>query len=103
MQGKPPVVIKQASNLMHELGLQSALVAHKAFKLALIQSGKIVNENMFKVLHEFKTSSLDFDNECIYCKYSQYAVRESAKIQVSEELLLSGKPDPRIDHLIKMF
>jgi hypothetical protein len=70
MQGRPPVVIKQASNLMHELGLQNALVAHKAFKLALIQSGKIVNENMFKVLHEFKTSSKDFDNECIYCKYS---------------------------------
>lgn len=55
---------------MSELGLDSAIVAHKAFLLALIQSGKIVSENMFKVLHEFKQSSRDFDNECIYCKYS---------------------------------
>lgn len=35
---------------------------------------------MFKVLHEFKQSARDFDNECIYCKYSQYALRESAKV-----------------------
>jgi hypothetical protein len=41
-------------SLMVELGLDSAIVAHKAFLLALIQAGKIVNENMFKVLHEFK-------------------------------------------------
>jgi len=39
---------------MSELGLEQALVAHKAFLLALIQAGKIINENMFKVLHEFK-------------------------------------------------
>ena len=65
---------------MTELGLDQAIVAHKAFLLALIQAGKIVNENMFKVLHEFKQSARDFDNECIYCKYSQYALRESAKV-----------------------
>ena len=35
---------------------------------------------MFKVLHEFKSSARDFDNECIYCKYSQYALRESSKV-----------------------
>lgn len=55
-------------------------MSHKSFLLALIQAGKLVNENMFKVLHEFKQSARDFDNECIYCKYSQYALRESAKI-----------------------
>jgi hypothetical protein len=66
-------------SLVIELGLDQALVAHKAFLLALIQAGKIINENMFKVLHEFKQSSRDFDNECIYCKYSQYALRESSK------------------------
>ena len=48
--------------------------------LALIKTNKIVNENMFKILHEMKTSALDFDNECIYCKYSQYAHKESAKV-----------------------
>lgn len=48
--------------------------------MALIKSGKIVNENMFKVLHEFKNSLKDFDNECIYCKYSQYALKESLKV-----------------------
>ena len=45
-------------------------MAHKAFLLALIKAGKIINENMFKVLHEFKSSAKEFDNECIYCKYS---------------------------------
>lgn len=39
---------------MTELGLEQAIVAHKSFLLALIQAGKIINENMFKVLHEFK-------------------------------------------------
>ena len=63
-----------------DLGLETAIVAHKAFLLALIQSGKITNENMLKVLHEFKSSALEFDHECIYCKYSQYALRESTKV-----------------------
>ena len=67
------------NSLMSELGLDQAFLAHKSFLLALIQAGKIVNENIFKVLYEFKTSAHDFDNECIYCKYSQYALRESAK------------------------
>lgn len=44
------------SSLYMELGLEQAIVAHKAFLLALIQSGKITNENMLKVLHEFKSS-----------------------------------------------
>jgi hypothetical protein len=35
---------------------------------------------MLKVLHEFKSSALEFDHECIYCKYSQYALRESTKV-----------------------
>ena len=48
--------------------------------LALIKTNKIVNENMFKILHEMKSSANDFDNECIYCKYSQYAHKESAKV-----------------------
>lgn len=39
---------------------------------------------MFKVLHEFKSSAKEFDNECIYCKYSQYALRESSKVLKSK-------------------
>lgn len=35
---------------------------------------------MLKVLHEFKSSATEFDHECIYCKYSQYALRESTKV-----------------------
>jgi hypothetical protein len=58
---------------------------HKAFLLALIKTGKVVGENMLKVLHEFKAASKDFDNECIYCKYSQYALRESSKQKASED------------------
>jgi hypothetical protein len=64
--------------------LDSAFVAHKAFLLALIKASKIINENMFKVLHEFKSSAKEFDNECIYCKYSQYALRESSKVLKSK-------------------
>jgi hypothetical protein len=41
---------------------------------------------MFKVLHEFKSSARDFDNECIYCKYSQYALRESSKVSSQNAL-----------------
>ena len=48
-------------NLLSELSLDTAIIAHKAFLLALIKAGKIVNENMFKVLHEFKASSKEFD------------------------------------------
>jgi hypothetical protein len=66
--------------LIVELGVDTALVAHKAFLLALIKSGKIINENMFKVLHDFKTSAQEYDSECIYCKYSHYALRESVKV-----------------------
>jgi len=44
---------------------------------------------MFKVLHEFKQSSRDFDNECIYCKYSQYALRESAKVGTTSSFVKS--------------
>jgi hypothetical protein len=39
---------------MSELGLDTAVIAHKAYLLALIQSGKIQMDNMFKVLTEFK-------------------------------------------------
>ena len=72
---------------------------------------------MFKVLHEFKQSAKDFDNECIYCKYSQYALRESYKVTThsgpgsfvrpgddpaNAEPLIQNQ-DPKIDHLVKMF
>jgi len=73
-----------------DLGLETAIVAHKAFLLALIQSGKITNENMLKVLHEFKSSALEFDHECIYCKYSQYALRESTKVIRNSAKATSG-------------
>ena len=56
--------------MLVELGIDDAFVAHKAFLLALIKASKVINENMFKVLHEFKLSAKEFDNECIYCKYS---------------------------------
>jgi hypothetical protein len=62
-----------------ELALDKAVIAHKAFLLSLIQSGKIANENMIKILNEFKCASGDFEPECIYCKYSQFAFKESAK------------------------
>lgn len=66
---------------------------------------------MFKVLHEFKQSARDFDNECIYCKYSQYALRESAKIAKALESegnnttdnIQGANGDARIENLVRMF
>mmetsp|Transcript_33811 Transcript_33811/g.32887 ORF Transcript_33811/g.32887 Transcript_33811/m.32887 type:complete len:138 (-) Transcript_33811:1763-2176(-) len=96
--------------IMQELGLDQAFVAHKAFLLALIKAQKIINDNMFKVLHEFKMSAKEFDNECIYCKYSQYALRESSKAahvmsQQNDQLEDSNREtgDVKVVHLIKMF
>lgn len=62
---------------MHDLGLDNAVTAHKAYLLALICCGKLVSENMFKVLNEFKQSASQYEKECIYCKYSTYAIKES--------------------------
>lgn len=73
------------SKLLKELGLDTALVCHKGFLLALIKSNKINNDNMLKVLHEFKTAGKESDQECIYCKYSQYALRESYKSIITNE------------------
>lgn len=109
----PPKMSSSGSSLFVELGLEIAIVAHKAFLLALIQSGKIIAENMLKVLHEFKSSATEFDHECIYCKYSQYALRESTKviknsvkgIEESEKssTLPESEAEPRIEYLIRMF
>lgn len=76
--GKTP--LSNTQSLMMELGLDRALTPHRAFLLALIRAGKFTTENMLKVLSEVKTSATEFDNECIYCKYSQYALKESAKL-----------------------
>jgi hypothetical protein len=55
---------------MMELGLDRALTPHRGFLLALIRAGKFNADNMLNVLSELKKSASEFDNECIYCKYS---------------------------------
>jgi hypothetical protein len=62
--------LTNTQSLMMELGLDKALTPHRAFLLALIRAGKFTADNMLKVLSEVKTSATEFDNECIYCKYS---------------------------------
>lgn len=74
------------------------MVCHKGFLLALIKSNKINNDNMLKVLHEFKIAGIEADAECIYCKYSQYALRESYKCHTEQM-----GDDFKIETLIKMF
>lgn len=59
--------------------------AHKAFLLALIRSGKVNVENLAKVLTEVKLSGSLVDTECIYCKYSQFALKESAKVGLLQQ------------------
>lgn len=114
--------LSSAQSLLLELELERVHAAHKAFLLALIRSGKINTENLLKVLAEVKQSGSAIDTECIYCKYSQFALKESNKVgllQQQQQLALqqqqvaSGqapvpqpgekKPDIRIEHLVKMF
>ena len=72
--------LTSAQSLLLELELERVHSAHKAFLLALIRSGKINTENLLKVLAEVKQSGSAIDTECIYCKYSQFALKESNKV-----------------------
>lgn len=72
--------LNSAQSLLLELELDKVHSAHKAFLLALIRSGKINIENLLKVLAEVKQSGNAIDSECIYCKYSQFALKESNKV-----------------------
>lgn len=81
--------LSNTQSLMMELGLDRALTPHRAFLLALIRAGKFNADNMLKVLSEVKTSATEFDNECIYCKYSQYALKESAKLLAKHQAALA--------------
>lgn len=72
--------LSSAQSLLLELELERVHAAHKAFLLALIRSGKINIENLLKVLAEVKQSGNQIDSECIYCKYSQFALKESNKV-----------------------
>jgi hypothetical protein len=66
--------------MLIELELDRIHPAHKSFLLALIRSGKVNTENLVKVQLEVKSSAATVDPECIYCKYSQFALKESAKV-----------------------
>ena len=74
--------LTSAQSLLLELELERVHSAHKAFLLALIRSGKINTENLLKVLAEVKQSGAAIDTECIYCKYSQFALKESNKVGI---------------------
>jgi len=65
---------------MNQLEMEAIHPAHKAFVLALIRSGKVNTENLNKVKIEIKQTGSKIDLDCIYCKYSQFALRESAKV-----------------------
>ena len=70
---------------MTDLELQNMQPAHKAFLLALLRSQKVNSENAFKVLTELKTTGNQIDLECIYCKYSMFALKESAKVGLMQQ------------------
>ncbi len=71
--------------MMIELELERMHPAHKAFILALIRSQKVNTENLQKVQAEIKLSGNAVDVECIYCKYSQFALKESAKVGLLQQ------------------
>ena len=72
--------LNSSVSLLIDLELERTHNAHKAFLLALIRSGKVNIENLLKVLAEVKASGSTVDTECIYCKYSQFALKESIKV-----------------------
>jgi hypothetical protein len=84
MYNKEPIdrtkPLSSAQTVLLELELQSVHSAHKAFLLALIRSGKVNIENLYRVLAEVKHSGSLVDSQCIYCKYSQFALKESTKV-----------------------
>lgn len=102
---------------MIDLEIERTHPAHKAFLLALIRSGKVNVENLVKVFIEIKQSGQQIDIECIYCKYSQFALKESAKVgllqqqqaqqnndqQMTPQQVAQQTQEFRIEHLIKMF
>lgn len=71
--------------MLIELDISRVHPAHKAFLLALIRSGKVNIENLGKVQLEIKTSGNAVDLDCIYCKYSQFALKESAKVGLLQQ------------------
>lgn len=73
-------LLQNLYNVLIELEIERIHPAHKAFILALIRSGKVNVENLTKVHQEVKTAANTIDSECIYCKYSQFALKESAKV-----------------------
>ena len=81
--------LSNTPSIMIELGLDRALTPHRGFLLALIRAGKFNAENMLKVFSDVKTSATEFDNECIYCKYSQYALKESQKLLQKHQAALA--------------
>jgi hypothetical protein len=125
--------LSSVQSLLIELELDKVHAAHKAFLLALVRSGKVNVENLLRVLAEVRQSGGAIDTECIYCKYSQFALKESNKVgllakqqelaqqqqaqaqqalgQNSTDTLPpiannspeAKKPDVRIEHMVKMF
>jgi preprotein translocase subunit SecB len=77
--------LSQLLGVMIDLEIERTHPAHKAFLLALIRSGKVNVENLLKVFVEVKTSGALIDIECIYCKYSQFALKESAKVGLLQQ------------------
>jgi len=74
--------------MLVELEIDKVHPAHKAFLLALIRSVKVNIENLSKVQVELKISGSHIDLECIYCKYSQFALKESAKVGLLQQQAL---------------
>jgi hypothetical protein len=74
MYNKDPIdrtkPLTSSQTVLLELELQAVHSAHKAFLLALIRSGKVNVENLYRVLAEVKHSGSLVDSQCIYCKYS---------------------------------
>lgn len=70
--------------LLAHLDLMRLQPAHKAFILALIRSSKVNTENLDKSLVEMRNGGHKVDVDCIYCKYSLFALKESGKVGLQQ-------------------
>ena len=75
-------------SMLVELEMDKMHPAHKAFALALIRSEKINVHNLQQAQFEIKTYAHIIDAECIYCKYSQFALKESNKVGLLQQQAL---------------
>ena len=93
-EGQGGRLLANLLQMLVQLELIGTQPAHKAFMLALIRSSKINVENLNKTLLELRAAGNKIDTDCIYCKYSLFALKESGKVGLLQHQQQQQANDP---------